>query len=354
MENVYEKLRKMLDKLASGYPRTERGIELKILRQMFPEQEAELFLHLTPMLEKPEDVAQRLLRNPSEISIKLETMAQKGLLFRYRTQDSIRYAILPFVMGFIDQFEHPLTKQIAKDVKDYFDSDLGATIMAFSHPQMRTIPIDTELVQEWPIMPYEDLERVFDEEKKIALLKCICRTHGRLNENGCDKPLETCFHLGSQADYTVENGRGRYVNSEEAKNIVKHNIEQYGFVIQKSAGQKSQAICMCCGDCCLYLQSLKLQPKPAEAAKSNYFADINKDDCTGCEDCLERCQMDAITLNNNIAVIDYDRCIGCGSCIYGCSLDVIRLEKKPENQLYIPPANAMEALSDIAAERGKV
>ncbi len=67
--------------------------------------------------------------------------------------------------------------------------------------------------------------------------------------------------------------------------------------------------------------------------KSNYFVEIEKDNCTGCEDCLERCQMDAITVSNNMAIIYYDRCIGCGSCIYGCPLEAIRLVRKPEDQL---------------------
>lgn len=111
---------------------------------------------------------------------------------------------------------------------------------------------------------------------------------------------------------------------------------------------------MCCGDCCLYLQSLKMQEKPAEAAKSNYFAEIDADHCTGCEDCLERCQMDAIVMDEDIAGIDYDRCIGCGSCIYGCSNENIRLVRKPEDQLYIPPKDIIEAFTDIARERGKI
>ncbi len=354
MENVYEQLAKMLDNLASGYPTTKSGVEIRILRQMFSEQEANLFLNLSFMLESPEDAGNRLGRDVSDISIQMETMAKNGLLFRLRKQDSVRYSIMPFIMGFIDAYEHQLTEKIAKDVKEYYDTDLGPTVMSFSHPQMRTIPIDAELVSEWPILPYEDLEQVFDNQTRIALLKCICRTHGRLNDNGCDKPLETCFHLGSQADYTVENGRGRYIDAEEAKAIVKRNLETAGFVIQKSAGQKSQAVCMCCGDCCLYLQSLKMQPKPAEAAKSNYFAEINADDCAGCEECLDRCQMDAISVNDDIATIDYNRCIGCGSCIYGCSSEASRLVRKPEDQLYIPPANATEAFTDIAVERGKM
>ncbi len=354
MENVYERLAKMLDNLATGYPTTKSGIELKILRQMFLEEEAEMFLHLTPMLERPEDTAQRLDRNPQEIATLMEAMAIKGLLYRQRKQDSVSYSTMPFVMGFLDQYEYPLTKEIAVDVKDYYETDLGPTVMAYSHPQMRTIPINQELVSDWPILPYEDLEQVFDDQKKIALLKCICRTHGRLAGNGCDKPLETCFHLGSQADYTVENGRGRYIDAEEAKAIVKKNLEDTGFVIQKSAGQKSQAICMCCGDCCLYLQSLKMQPKPAEAAKSNYFAEISADDCTGCEECHDRCQMDAIALDGDISRINYDRCIGCGSCVYGCSSEAVRLVRKPQDQLYIPPKTVFDAFMDIAKERGKI
>jgi len=49
---------------------------------------------------------------------------------------------------------------------------------------------------------------------------------------------------------------------------------------------------------------------------SNYFARVVPDLCTGCETCLERCQMDAFLLDQKgLAVVNKDRCIGCGLCV---------------------------------------
>ena len=57
MNDVYGRLRERLDDFASGYPTTEIGIEIKILKGLFTKDEAELFLKLSPVLEAPGDVA---------------------------------------------------------------------------------------------------------------------------------------------------------------------------------------------------------------------------------------------------------------------------------------------------------
>ncbi|MCK7466669.1 MAG: 4Fe-4S binding protein [Desulfosudis oleivorans] len=49
---------------------------------------------------------------------------------------------------------------------------------------------------------------------------------------------------------------------------------------------------------------------------------VDRDLCAGCETCLERCQMDAIEMDqDNIAVVNRDRCIGCGLCVITCSAE---------------------------------
>ncbi len=46
---------------------------------------------------------------------------------------------------------------------------------------------------------------------------------------------------------------------------------------------------------------------------------IVREDCTGCEDCVNSCAHDAIHLDSeNIAAIDYEKCTGCGQCIAVC------------------------------------
>ncbi|MEK6654627.1 MAG: hypothetical protein AABY92_05710, partial [Thermodesulfobacteriota bacterium] len=54
MNDVYERLRQRLDDMATGFPATPSGIEIKILKQIFTPADAEMFLLLAPMLEAPD------------------------------------------------------------------------------------------------------------------------------------------------------------------------------------------------------------------------------------------------------------------------------------------------------------
>jgi uncharacterized Fe-S center protein len=177
-------------------------------------------------------------------------------------------------------------------------------------------------------------------------------TAGHLG-SGCGKPVENCLSFGSHADYYVENGMGRFITRDAAKEIVRAN-ELAGLVMQPFNSQKAGGMCSCCGDCCGMLRSLKMQPKPAEAVRSNYFAQVDAGLCTGCETCLERCQMDAIALTDGIAAVDLDRCIGCGLCVTTCPTEAIALIRKPEDRIYEPPKSAIETYIRIAQERGKM
>jgi electron transport complex protein RnfB len=51
MSDVYERLRSRLDDLASGLPETEDKIEIRLLKRLFTEEEAEFFVQLHPLLE---------------------------------------------------------------------------------------------------------------------------------------------------------------------------------------------------------------------------------------------------------------------------------------------------------------
>ncbi|HDI59669.1 MAG TPA: 4Fe-4S ferredoxin, partial [Desulfobacteraceae bacterium] len=62
MSDVYEQLRQRLDDLATGFPGTEQKVELRLLRRLFTQDEAEFFLQMSPMLETPAQVAGRLER----------------------------------------------------------------------------------------------------------------------------------------------------------------------------------------------------------------------------------------------------------------------------------------------------
>jgi NAD-dependent dihydropyrimidine dehydrogenase PreA subunit len=218
---------------------------------------------------------------------------------------------------------------------------------------MRTIPINRQLVAEYPVAPYEDILQILDSQSKIAVAPCVCRTTTRLAGKACEKPIENCFSFGSHADYYVENGMGRYISAAEAKAIVRKN-EEAGLVMQPFNSQKIGGMCSCCGDCCGVLRSLKMHPAPAQMVQSNYFAQVDADECTGCETCSKRCQMEAIDVIDGIATIQLERCIGCGLCVSTCPVEAIRLIQKPQAQLYEPPQTGLDTYMRIMRERGKL
>jgi heterodisulfide reductase subunit A-like polyferredoxin len=99
------------------------------------------------------------------------------------------------------------------------------------------------------------------------------------------------------------------------------------------------------------LASLKKIPKPSFIVASNYFAEVDIDNCTGCETCLDRCQMDAITIEEGVAKIDLDYCIGCGLCVTTCPSEALSLKRKDETEVVVPPANAFELYREIGEKR---
>jgi hypothetical protein len=187
MEHVYEKLRERLDDLANGYPATESKVEIRLLERLFTEEEAELYMQLSPFLEKPKDVAERLNRDVSELEVMMEGMAQKGHLFRLRKGGMVRYSAVPYVVGI---FEHQLGRMdegFARDHEEYFETAFGKTIQAFKTPILRTIPIKRQLVADYPVAPFEDVLQIIENQKKIAVAPCVCRATKKMVGHECDK-----------------------------------------------------------------------------------------------------------------------------------------------------------------------
>ncbi len=103
ISKIYSKLAKYLDSLPAGYPPTEDGIELEILKKLFTVDEAALALHLTLIGEKAVVIARKAGLPLETITPMLDEMVQKGLIAgSYPDDHPPTYSISQFVVGFYE------------------------------------------------------------------------------------------------------------------------------------------------------------------------------------------------------------------------------------------------------------
>jgi len=350
--DIFRKLQKRLDGYSLGFPATDSGIEIEILKELFTEEDAGMFLNLTQRLETPEDVAGRIGRPTDEVAAQLGHMYEKGLVFRLMKRDTIKYGAIPFVHGLFEFQVADLKPRLAGLVEKYIQEGFHNAMNTGAPAFLRTVPVQRTIEVLHNVAAYEDASEILKKADKIVVTDCICRKQKRLVDQGCDKPLETCFMFGSMAQYYVDRDMGREIGVNEAIRILTE-AQEAGLVTQPATARNPGGMCNCCGDCCGVLTSLKRHPKPAERVFSNYFAEVDKDVCSGCETCLERCQMDAIKMNEDeLAEINPDRCIGCGLCVATCPEEAIQLTLKPEALRRTPPENSFGQMVFMAETRG--
>jgi ferredoxin len=213
--------------------------------------------------------------------------------------------------------------------------------------------VNTSIDHKLEVLPYENAEELVKAQEKYLVAPCICRKEKKLLDEGCERPEENCLIFGRGADLYHDRGIGRYIDQEEALDILK-KAEDAGLVLQPSNSKDIVNICCCCGCCCGVLRTIKQHPKPATIVSSPFTCEAVQETCIGCGVCVNRCQMDAISLEEDKVVLDQDRCIGCGLCVPTCLTDSLSLIRKPESDQRHVPKTFLDAMIRLMKKRGKL
>ena len=96
VDEVYLRLRELLDTMPGGFPATESGVEMKILKKLFAPEDAGLALCLTMDPETPAAIARRCGIDESEAADRLASMASRGLIFRLEDGREALYRLEQF------------------------------------------------------------------------------------------------------------------------------------------------------------------------------------------------------------------------------------------------------------------
>jgi NAD-dependent dihydropyrimidine dehydrogenase PreA subunit len=352
-DDVYEKLAHHLDDLPGGFPPTENGVELRILRRLFNPEEAELALKLTLFPEEARVIAHRAKIPVEEAARRLEAMSRKGLIYRFVPRNSPpKYMAAQYVIGIWEFHVDRLNPELVRDMNEYIPTLFDADIWKKA-PQLRTIPVGRSIDAELEVLTYEKAEDLLRPHKKFLVAPCICRREHAMQGKGCNKPGESCLVFGMAARFYDYLGVGRVIDREEALEILK-KADKAGLVLQASGYKQILNICCCCGCCCQVLQRIKECPKPADVVSTPFVAVADPETCVGCGVCVKRCQMEALRLEDEKVVLDADRCIGCGLCVSTCPSGSLKLARKPRSEQPRVPRNVYESAFKLGQARGKL
>jgi len=343
-EDIYRKIQQQLDQYSIGFPETESGVEIEILKFLFTQEEAELFHQITGEPETPESIAGRIGRSEAGLAEALEKMAKKGLLYRLREGEIVRYSAIPFIHGLLE-FQTPwMPRELVALTGKYIREKLKNNLAGGSGSGMRVLPVKESVDVQYKVATYDDAYEILKDEEMIAVADCSCRAQRKVFDKACGSLLETCIMVGPMAQYYLENKMGREITLQEAMEIISACHEQ-GLVTQTQSTTRPFMICNCCKCCCGFLGSVRRMPNPASLVISNYYAVVDPETCTGCETCIDSCLTQAIALDaNNIARIDSSRCIGCGLCEPVCPENARSLILKTKEEITEPTESLHEKM----------
>jgi len=352
--DLYRQLQEHLDKLPIGFPKTESGVEIKILQYLFDTFEAQVALCLSLGNAALPTVQKRMKRKFKEVielddlSKVLDKMYLSGSINRSK-REPFKYSNAMLAIGMFEYQVGHLSKEFIEMLHQYFDEGFNDEFFRSSLPQLRASPHMNAIVPEYNIATYDNMRKIVKETNKtIAVANCVCKEGEALLGKSCKqtKDIEVCISFGASA--YLDRGQARVISKDECLDIMDRS-EREGLVLQPGNSLQPFCICLCCGCCCGVLTSAKKYDKPAELIAHNFYAKVDHEACNGCSICVKRCQMEAIQIEDKKAVIDLDRCIGCGLCVTTCKKEAMHLIETLKQT--IPPKNAVKLYLGILSEK---
>jgi NAD-dependent dihydropyrimidine dehydrogenase PreA subunit len=345
--NAYDKLMEIVT--MTVLPKSDNLRQ--ILEILVSEEEAELLAKLSqnPLQESLERICGNTGLERDKAEAMLERLADKGMVFVREKGGKKTYARLPMFPGWAEL-------QLMKGGYDARSKKMAQLFHAYQHegfaekslrlvnePIMRTIVVGKHVPAGQTIQPYEDVKDLILSKKHKGLTTCFCRHEKELIGQGCGRPKDVCMTLGPFADFLIQRGYARRASDEEMLAALER-AEDAGLVhISDNISEKINFVCNCCGCCCGILESINKYNIPGVVANSNYIIVHDPDLCVNCGECVERCQMHALRMDDNEELaVDLKRCIGCGSCIRACPNDALSLKRRPEEDLIKPHETYLE------------
>src|SRR4030066_258031 len=222
-EQVYRDLQRHLDRLPSGFPEVESGLDIKLLKRFFTPEEAGIAVQLSmkpePLQRIPGRMKNRAI-STDELRQILDLMMRKGTILTIEEgYPEMHYCNAEFTAGGIYNFQvDRLSKELLDDYRQYQEERRSkARPGAGGGFPLRTVPVaeSIPLPEKYRVGDYDDVRKLVENARgRIAVANCICRQTTEVLGGKCAKTdlLEACLLIGpDHAKRHVEMGIGRYI-----------------------------------------------------------------------------------------------------------------------------------------------
>ncbi|MFW5794962.1 MAG: 4Fe-4S dicluster domain-containing protein [Bacillota bacterium] len=359
-KTAYKNLEERLNQFPQGAPPSKTLY--KILSILFSEKEAEIVAKLPIRPFTVKTAAKILKLNKVKTENILDELASRAILLDTQQNGEKRYVLPPPMAGFFE-FSMMRTRQdidqqlLAELYYQYLnvEEDFIKDLFLGSETKLGRVYVNEEVLSKdnmVHILDFEKASHIIESSEHIGISTCYCRHKMHHMDKACDAPLDICMTFNTTADSLIRHGHARRVETSECMELLhkayEHNLVQCG----ENVRENPTFICNCCGCCCEALVAAKKFGNLHPVQTTHFIPEIDHQECSQCEICIDKCPIDAITKENDRIKINKDICLGCGVCVRACPYQTIELKRRDAE--IITPVNSVHRTVMMAVERGKL
>jgi NAD-dependent dihydropyrimidine dehydrogenase PreA subunit/biotin operon repressor len=363
IDRNYYLLQNRLDKQVSGAPFSETLIE--ILKVLLKPEDAKIAYQIPTKFITTQKLAKKIGVSLEYLDDRIDILASNGFVVDLKHNGRRYVSLTPIVVGFfeftymrtdlklpIDKLVQLFEKYMHGDETFYRSLFNNSTQLSRTYVREESI----HLKDYTEILDWEKASYIINTASTIAVSLCACRHHKKHVGEKCDVPEEMCLSLNYAAESMIKTKLGKRVSTGQAFDILQQ-AKELGLVQTGDNVKRTPAyLCNCCSCCCGMISGIKNYNIPNAIVPSNWFAEIDKELCTGCGVCEKACALDVIEIKKEnkkkTAYIEKTTCFGCGVCKTKCNFNAISMKKR-KNRIYTPES-VFDRQIVMAIERGKL